>query len=102
MREADRAKQFLPFNGLRGYVEMIGEAHREREARRDLSEARAARLNEEIGEMEKGDYVRVVRYDRDHYTECEGEVEQIDFVYRKLTVGGTRIRFSDLWKVERI
>ena len=55
MSDKKRAVQFLPFNGLRGYDEMIRKKRKIKEPKKEISERRAAFLDLMIRSMSRGD-----------------------------------------------
>lgn len=97
---ADRARQFMPFAALRGYYELVHEAAAPREARREMSEERAALLDAQLHAVRKGSVVRAVYYDGSAYAAVEGAVTRLDETFRVLFVIKTRIPFDDLWDIE--
>ncbi len=99
-RHADRARQFMPFASLRGYYDYIREQERVREPRRELSEDGAEELSNVLGGISRGDMVRVVFYDKDHYETAEGLVSEFDPVFRSLRVVRRKIPFDDIYRAE--
>lgn len=77
-RKINRAFQFLPFNGLRGYDSLLAEAEREKTYRKDRSEERLAHLDKMIFLLEKGDAAEITWYDRDTYRTMAGAISSID------------------------
>lgn len=53
MSDIKRACQFLPFDGLSGYGTLLAERGREREEKRQVSEDRAAVLDQMTGLLKK-------------------------------------------------
>lgn len=101
MSDIKRACQFLPFDGLSGYGTLLAETGREREEKRQVSEDRAAVLDQMTGLLKKKDRVEVVFYDRDCYRSIEGTVEMVDRIGRKLRLEGRKIPFEDVWEIHR-
>lgn len=101
MSNIKRACQFLPFDGLSGYGTLLAERGREKEERRQISEDRAAVLDQMTGLLKKKDRVEVVFYDRDCYRRIEGTVETVDRIGRKLCLEGRKIPFEDVWEIHR-
>ena len=98
----NRARQFLPFNGLRGYDELLYEAGREKEEKREITEDHAWKLSGELQLVERKMTVTITYYDVDTYRTITGKVEQIDKIFRVLQVAGKRIYFEDVWEVKVI
>lgn len=61
----NRARQFLPFNGLRGYDELLYEAGREKEEKREITEDHAWKLSGELQLVERKMTVIITYYDVD-------------------------------------
>lgn len=78
MDNRKRARQFLPFNGLKGYGELLTEAREEEEEERPLSEDRAQKLDNILGHLRKEDHLRLTFYESGRYRTLEGMLESID------------------------
>ena len=94
-----RAMQFMPFNGLRGYESLLYAAEHPQEMRREISEGRAARLDEIMSRLSKGDVVRVTFFTGSGYEEITCRVKEIDTAFRVLRTDKGAIAFLDLWEV---
>lgn len=95
-----RAMQFMPFNGLRGYESLLYAAEHPKEKRREISEARAARLDEIMSHLRKGDLVRVTFYTGSGYEELTCRVKEIDAAFRRLRTDQGEVAFQDLWEIK--
>lgn len=102
MSDRMRARQFLPFDGLRGYGDLLQEAEREREEKRTLSEDRAKVLNAIMSRVRRKDRLQVIFYDEDSYCTLEGTVETVDIPGRRLCLQGRDIPFEDLWEIREL
>lgn len=104
MTQSERAKQFMPFDAMKG----LSEALREREEKhlrvekRELSEEAAAILSAAINKVKKGMVVWVEYYRAFHEVTKQGKVTNIDLMYRYLVIDDERIYFDDLYKLEII
>ncbi len=100
----ERAKQFMPFDAMKG----LNEALREREEKhlrvekRELSEEAAARLSSAINKVSKGTEVWAEYYRAFHEVTLQGKISKIDTVYKYLIIGEERIYFDDLYKLKII
>ena len=101
MNNKERAKQFLPFDALKGLTEALREREerRTRVEKKQLSEDMAEELSLALSEVEVGTSVRITFYSDGHYLDLEGTVTQIDAIYRRLRIGGERIRFDDILRL---
>lgn len=100
MDNSKRARQFLPFNGLKGYGELLAEAKEEEEEERPLSEDRAQKLDALLGRMKKGDFLRITFYGAGRYRTLEGPLEAIDIPFRFLRIEGKNIPFCHIWEIK--
>lgn len=96
MSKQDRAKQFLPFNSLRGYYELIAEKEKEVIPKRDLSENDIEELSNKLKMIEKNMMIKLKYYDIDRYVDVEGIVTKIDYENNYLVIVKTKISFSDI------
>ncbi|WP_299142813.1 hypothetical protein [uncultured Dialister sp.] len=100
MSDKQRARQFLPFDGLAGYGSLIREAGREKDKKRPLSEDRAAMLDSIVGRLKKGTALEITFYDRDSYRTLQGTLEMVDSIGRRLCLEGKKIDFEDIWEIK--
>lgn len=89
-----RAAQFLPFNGLLGFYDLILEKRRPREPEQELSDDQLLRLDRIFKTLHKNDRVAVSFYDRGAYHKKEGILSDADLNRRTMTVGGRVISFT--------
>ncbi len=67
MTRAGRAKQFLPFDALKGFQEALNEKQIKYEDKKELSEDSYRRLEEEWNKIEKDSIVKVKYYKNKRY-----------------------------------
>ena len=96
----ERARQFLPFNALTGYYQMILERQRVPEPKKELSEDETEALSEKLKNLQRHDLVSVTYYDKDAYITKTGLITDIDLTFQTLTVVKTKIAFQDIFDVE--
>lgn len=95
----NRAVQFSPFAALKGYYSCIKEKEKIKEPRRIISEEDSEILSKKLNCIEKGDIIKVVYYNIDHYEEAEGIVGNIDYDFHQLTIIKTVISFEDIYRI---
>jgi len=96
-QKAERAKQFLPFDSLKGFRDCLKQKERVIVARKQLSQDDCEVLNQNLNRIALGDMVRVVYYDIDNYIEVHGMVSKIDIEYQKyIQVVDQRIALKDI------
>ena len=96
MSRADRAKQFLPFDALRGFYKLVNNYTKEKEDRRFLDEDELERLNNVLSLLKKGDMVEIIYYNFDHYEKITGLVSRIDYLNKKIRIVKTDINVYDI------
>ena len=96
MSRRDRAKQFLPFNSLRGYYDLIREKEKEVTPKRELSNDDLLELSNKLKEIKKNMMVKITFYDVDSYKTISGLVSKIDFTYKYIVIVKTKISFNDI------
>lgn len=101
MTRQERAKQFQPFDAMKG----LQEALREREERhsrvekRELSDETMEQLSDTIGRLEPGMVVEIEYYKAFHDITKRGEIAKVDLVYKYLVLGNEKIRFTDIYNL---
>lgn len=81
-----RAKQFLPFDALKGLQEALREKEIEYEEKKELSEEPLAELNNTFNQIEKGSYAKIRYYRNGRYSEIKGIVTYIDYIKKKIQI----------------
>ena len=86
-----RAKQFLPFDALKGLQEALRQKEIEYEEKKDLSEETLAELDKCFQRIEKGDNVKIKYYKNRKYIDLQGIVTRIDYIRKKLQINNEEI-----------
>ena len=103
MPPSRRAKQFAPFDALKGLKEAIARKEHVPEPRRELSEDAIAEINAKLTMLKPGSWVTVVYY-CDYTQEVHqltGQVSKVDPYWKSLDVGQISIEFDELYQVEQ-
>ena len=102
MNRQERAKQFMPFDALKGLKEALKakEEKLTRVAKRELSEEQQEVLSEVITQLEKGMLVKATFYYKGHYVEITDRLQEKNIPLRYLGIGKSKLFFSDLYKVQ--
>lgn len=98
---SNRAKQFMPFAALRGYYEEIRKQEFVFAEKRELTEEEAIELDKKVLQIKKGDMVSVTYYREGKYQKETGLISQIDLTLKSLTIVKNRIKFSDIFDIQR-
>jgi hypothetical protein len=97
----DRAKQFVPFDALKGLQEelRIREERRTRVKKKTLSEDQIAKISRVLGRVEQGSNVAICLYSKGHYITIEGYVTEINQIYEYIKIGNEKVFFADIYKI---
>ena len=104
MPPSRRAKQFVPFDALKGLKEAIAQKEHSPAARRDLSEDAIVEINRCLSNLRLGQLVTVVYY-CDYTQEVHqltGQVSKVDPYWKTLEIGNVSIDFDELYGIEKI
>lgn len=102
MNKDDRAKQFIPFDALKGLQEALREKEIEYVEKKELSEDIAEELSEKLQMIEIDDEVKVTYYSNRLYKTIQGKVKYKDIIKKKLLIDDVKINFADIISIERI
>lgn len=92
-----RAKQFLPFDALKGLREALREKEIEYEEKRELSEESLKELNDNFNRIESGNKVKIKYYKSNRYIEIIGRITKIDYIKKKIQIDEKEnINISDI------
>ena len=100
MNLEQRAKIFLPFNGLRGYYDLILKVDKIKEPKRELSEDELNELSIIYNKLKKRMVVEITYYLEDGYTKIYGMISRISAEKRTITIIKTEISFEDILKIK--
>ena len=97
-----RAKQFAPFDALKGLKEAIAEKERTHTPRRILAEDALAELNQTLSQLRRGTIVTVVYYCvyLQEYHQITGAVVKVDTYWNLLQIGNISIDFSEIAEID--
>ena len=89
MNRVARAKQFLPFDALKGLQEALKEKEIEYEEKKELSEDTLSELNDKFNQVENGKSIKLKYYKNGRYSEIEGIATNIDYIKKKIQINKT-------------
>lgn len=96
MDRENRAKQFIPFDALKGFREALAEKERIIVPKRDLSEEQKEILNRKLNQVQKNDMITVEYFNDGEYVQVTGRVSRLDATSRVLKIVNTKINFEDI------
>lgn len=94
--KVSRAKQFVPFDALKGFREALMEKERIRVPKVELSEEMLEELDRKLHELKPGDMITVIYFHNDEYIKVTGLLAKIDVDNRILQVVNTKIPLDDI------
>jgi hypothetical protein len=103
MQNSDfRAKQFLPFDSLKGFREAIKTMEEIHESKKDLSIDELNELDKKLEMFKKNDLIKVKYFYDDQYIETIDTLKKVDNVFKKLILKNNKISFDDIMDIELI
>ena len=98
MPPSKRAKQFAPFQALKGLNEAIANKEKVTTPRRELTEESIAEINRVLINLASGSLVTAVYYCdfEQEYRQLTGYVKRVDPLCKCLQIGNVSIDFRDL------
>ena len=93
MSRLQRAKQFMPFAALKGFETLLAAVAKPKEVQIELSEDQIDELNKILQTIHGGEWVRIVYYNKQRYTELIGAVDRISAQIQIISVHGIDIPF---------
>ena len=91
-----RAKQFMPFDALSGFYDLIDNENIDIKQKLILSDDMQERLNKKFQELKKGDNVLIKYYYDIDYIETTGIIEKIDTIYKNIYILNSVINIDDV------
>ena len=95
-RKADRAKQFIPFDALKGFKEALRAKEKINSEKKELTEEEINEISKTLKNVNKRDIVKVIFYKNQEYIELEGIVSNIDFTLKTIKIIKEIILFDDI------
>lgn len=104
MPASRRAKQFMPFDALRGLKEAIAAKEKRSEPRRELTDYMKEQIGKTLSELHKGQQVTVVYYGslEQETLQVTGTVVKVDPYWQTLQINKIAIDFSEIYEIIRI
>lgn len=100
MDRSDRAKQFMPFDAVKGLQEALREKERIIVPKAELAEDYEEELNRIIQNLVLAEMVTVVYFEDGEYIKITGLISKIDKENGFMNVVNTKIEFKDIIKIK--
>ena len=95
----DRAKQFMPFDGLKGFKEEIKKRERIKVKKKEFFEEEAKILSEKLSSLKKGELVEIIHFSIDEYIKTKGIITKISKEEKYLVIVKTQIYFDNIIEI---
>ena len=101
MPPSRRAKQFAPFDALKGLKEAIAAKEKRPEPRRELTDYMIEEINKILIDLRKGQLVTVVYYGslEQEYLQITGTVTKVDPYWKTLQINNVGIDFYEIIEI---
>lgn len=96
MDRANRAKQFMPFDAVKGLREALAQKERIIVPKRELSEEQKEELDWRIAQLHTKDMVTVTYFQDGEYLQATGMIAAVDTTRRILKLVNRQIPFDDI------
>ncbi|MEG0021693.1 MAG: YolD-like family protein [Bacilli bacterium] len=96
----ERAKQFMPFDALKGYREALKEKETVIVPKIELSEDEQKELNYLIYTFKTNDMLEVIHYQNNQYVKTIGILSKIDIERKEIVIVKTKIKAENIFKIE--
>lgn len=99
MTRENRAKQFMPFDAMKGLKEALAvrEERRSRVEKREMSEDQIEHLSTMLGRIETGMELSIEHYRAFHYVVSHGKVRGLDLVHKFVLLNTEKIYFDNIY-----
>lgn len=101
MPPSRRAKQFVPFDALKGLKEAIAAKEKRPQPRKELTDYMIEAINDTLRELEKGQQVTVIYYGslEQEYLQITGAVVKVDPYRKLLQINNVMIDFPEIIEI---
>lgn len=98
----DRAKQFMPFDALKGFKEALRAKEISVEEHKDLSIEKSTDINNILSKLKVGDLINITYYENYKYVSKKINIKKISFQSGKIIINNNIIYFDDLYDIKII
>ena len=97
----ERAKQFLPFDAVKGLQFALREKENLCISKVELSDEQIENISNLLGVTKIGDSIEVVYYDNKQYEKIQGKVTKISNVKKSIAIDNVEVFFIDIFSINR-
>ena len=101
MPPSRRAKQFAPFDALKGLKEAIAAKEKHPEPRRELTDYMKEQINNALLDLQKGQQITVVYFGKQEQqtTQITGTVMKVDAHWQTLLINQVTVDFQEIYEI---
>ncbi len=101
MNREDRAKQFAPFEALKGLREALRKKEEQAESLKkiEISDEKTTEIQKELCKVQKGDKVYIKFFNKGVYQIICGTVTKNNFAYKFMIVDDVKVFFDDVYEI---
>ena len=97
----ERAKQFLPFDAVKGLQFALREKENLCISKVELSDEQIENISNLLGVTKIGDSIEVVYYDNKQKKKIQGKVTKISNVKKSIAIDNVEVFFIDIFSINR-
>lgn len=98
--KADRAKQFAPFDALKGFREALRERERITADKIELSDETKEELDFKLHQIKPGMLITVIYFNNGEYEKVTGMVSKLSETSRTLSIVNKKMSFDDIYDIQ--
>ena len=104
MPPSRRAKQFAPFDALKGLKEAIAAKEKRPETRRELTDYMKEQISNALLDLQKGQQITVVYYEKQEQQTAQitGTVMKVDAHWQTLQINRLIIDFQEIYEIRLV
>lgn len=99
---ADRAKQFTPFDALKGFREALAQEERIIMDKKELSDEQMFKIDQTLHQLNVSDTISVIYYSNGEYIKKSGIISRFEPGSRFLSIDNTKILFDDIYELDSL
>lgn len=96
-----RAKQFIPFDALKGLKEALKEKEEIIVSKKELSIDQQEELSKLLTTLEKNEIITLVYYRMNKYIQVTGMISKIDYYSKMIVIVKEKISFDDIIEIRK-
>lgn len=97
---AERAKQFTPFDALRGFREALQQKEKIIVEKIDLPDERKSDIDGKLHQISLNDIITVIYFSNGEYRKLTGMVSKISPASQTLQITDTVLNFEDIYDIQ--